>query len=187
MVALHKNRKQCEAGLFTLAAFSHPHILWTRVLSATGLLHPHRRCHKTPSIPLISTQPQSLWSQQRQSPHYSLWLIFWFISVGHVTDTKYVFIKTRQFKNYQQNYSIIGVRNAVSFCEESWSMFIWRPVWKYFCFKINYQRRSIPTSKEIKLDPNFILSSVQPSIIKPWSSWIIFTLDWSTKFSFYKD
>lgn len=73
MASLHQNRKHYEIGLFTptrarltaestLAPFSHPHILWTRALSAARRLCPHRRCHKTPSMPPISTQPQPLWS-----------------------------------------------------------------------------------------------------------------------------
>lgn len=73
MASLQQHRKHYETGLFTptracsiaestLAPFSHPHILWTRALSAARLLCPHRRCHKTPSMPPISTQPRPLWS-----------------------------------------------------------------------------------------------------------------------------
>lgn len=71
MASLQQNRKHYETGLFTttkarsmaqstLAPFSHPHILWNSALSATRLLCPHRRSHKKPSIPPISTQARPL-------------------------------------------------------------------------------------------------------------------------------
>ena len=66
MASLRQNRKHSETRLLrarctaqsTLTPFSHPHILWVRPLSAPRLLCPHRRCHKKPSMPPISTKPQ---------------------------------------------------------------------------------------------------------------------------------
>lgn len=82
MASLQQNRKHSETGLFTptrdrstaqstLVPFSHPHILWNRALSAARRQCPHRRCHKKPSMPPISTQLQPLWSWETQDKSIS--------------------------------------------------------------------------------------------------------------------
>lgn len=119
MASLHQNRKHYEIGLFTptrarltagstLAPFSHPHILLTRALSAARRLCPHRRCHKTPSMPPAHSTPHnpSLFDLKEDTVNllivlcdYSSGLLLWV--TGHMSHGMPKNLKNKKQSNFR--------------------------------------------------------------------------------------